>query len=46
MMSDTETEQRAVAKIEAKRDELEALAESDNPASWIAETLLEAANDA
>jgi hypothetical protein len=42
---DKATEQRATEKIEAQRDELEDLAESDNPTSWIAETLLEAAND-
>jgi len=40
------SEQRATEKIKAQRDELEDLAESDNPASWIAGTLLEAANDA
>jgi len=43
---DKDTEQRATEKIEAQRDGLEDLAESDSPASWIAETLLEAANDA
>lgn len=42
---DKATEQRATEKIEAQRTELQELAASDNPTSWIAETLLEAVND-
>lgn len=37
--------ENAVEKVEAKREELEGLAESDNPASWVAEMLLEAAEE-
>lgn len=33
------------AKIEERREELEELAESDNPAGWVAEALLEAAEE-
>ena len=33
------------AKIKAKEDELRDLAESDSPAGWIAEALLEAAEE-
>jgi len=40
------SDKQATEKIEAQREELEALAESDNPTSWIAETLLEGADDA
>lgn len=32
-------------KVEANRDDLEELAESDLPVAWVAETLLEAAEE-
>lgn len=37
--------ERGAEKVDRKRDELEELAESDNLASWVAETLLEAADE-
>jgi len=39
------TDENAVAKINENRTELEGLAQSDNPANWVAELLLEAAEE-
>lgn len=36
----------AVRKVEEKREALEELAASDGPAAWVAEELLEAAEEA
>lgn len=37
--------ERGAEKVNSKRTELEELAESDNPAGWVAQELLDAADE-